>query len=137
MGDSVRLVIDGAEVQRILRGPEGPVFKHISRLADRVIDGAHLELASHNRTGNLSRSIVKRPTTGAAGVGMKVIALADYAYWVHEGNGPPGGRIYPTHHVYLRFVQIPFRPVFAKSVRATTGIPFLRRPFEAVMAGEH
>ena len=103
MPDAVRFVPDGAGFAAIMRGPNGPAARDLIRRGDMVIAGAKVMLAPHSRTGQLSKEIVKRfrsfePLT------MEVVAMAPYAFWVHEGNGPQGGRIYPTNGKFLRFI---------------------------------
>ena len=151
--ETVRLIIDGAAMAELLRGPEGPVAHHMIRIGDAVIAEARHNLEPHKRTGNLARSIVKRPTTGPHGIGMLVIAgvglKPPYAVWVHEGNGPPGSRIYPKHSKALAWVTSGARPtdkagwqaaraegraVVRPSVAASKPIPYLRDALTKVIA---
>ena len=130
---TVRLIIDGAEVQSVLRSPDGPVFRYLARQGDQVIADARPRI--HSKTGRLAASLVKRPTTGPNGLAMMVVAGAglnpSYALWVHEGNGPPGSRIFPKRHQFLKF-QSGGRVVFARSVRTSEPNPFLRDALQAI-----
>lgn len=160
----VRLVVDGAQMARLLRGPDGPVVHHLIRLADGTIALAR-DLINRRRryperaTHKLERTIVKRPTVGPEGPGMLVVAgiglKPGYAIWVHEGNGPPGGRIYPrplyrpdgTQRV-LAFVTAGERPtdaagwrgnpnaVIVRWVRTSRPNPFLRDALETIVGGD-
>lgn len=84
MGD-VRLVIDGAAIALMLRGPDGPIARHLIDKATIVQAGA--KARAPVKTGKLRDSIVKRfveefPT----GLGIRVVATAKYAVYVHEGT---------------------------------------------------
>jgi hypothetical protein len=106
MADSIKLVIDGVEMERVLRSHDGPVGLYLIKKADETIAVARKRIRENpNRrggyvpvlSGKLERTIVKRPYNGPEGFGMMVIAgiglKPPYAYWVHEGNGPAGSRI--------------------------------------------
>ena len=54
----------------------------------------------------------------------QIIANKYYASWVNDGNGPPGGRIYPRTAKALRF-RINGEIVFRKWVRASQPKPFM------------
>lgn len=154
---NVRLVIDGAEMAEVLRGPSGPVARHLIRLADETIVLARENINRRRRypgraTHRLERTIVKRPTMGPQGIGMVVVAgvglKPGYAVWVHEGNGPPGGRIYPKTKRFLAFVTSGERPtdpagwaqakadgraVIVPSVKTSRPNPFLRDALNRVV----
>lgn len=132
---AVRFVLDGAAMAQILRGPDGPVVRHLIRVGDATIAGARRRI--NNRSGRLSASLVKRITNGPNGPGVTVIAGAglnpSYAYWVHEGNGPPGTRIYPKGGV-LAFT-VGGTKVFARSVKVIENPnPYLRDALAEAMA---
>ena len=131
----VELIIDGAAVDELLRGPEGPIFRDFTRRGDNVIAGARAlitERRSHwtaeHQTGRLASSIVKRWYTGPDGLILEIVAGAGlepgYAIWVHEGNAPQGSRIYPKRAKHLVF-NGPNGLIFAKSVRASKPNRFL------------
>lgn len=116
---AVRLIIDGAEVAKMLRSPDGPVVKDMFRRGDLVIAAARHQIG---HDGPLASSLVKRFTMGPSGAGCLIIAgiglEPGYAYWVHEGNGPPGGRIFPTKGKFLVFT-IEGTTIFAPSVKTS------------------
>lgn len=101
-----RVVLDGAAIAQLLRGPEGPVFRHVTRAAEIVKDGARRRVpvwspapgepawsvarrTRARRPGTLRDSIVKRvvadPTNGFA---ILVGSEDKAALWVHEGTQP-------------------------------------------------
>lgn len=119
---AVKLVIDGAAMEEVLRGEDGPVGRYLIRKGDEVIAGARHYIDARRRypgrkTDKLSRSTVKRFTQTPTGLGMLVISgiglKPGYALWVHEGNGPQGGRIYPKKKNVLAFVTSGERPTSA------------------------
>ena len=139
MASEVRLVFDGAEMQRVLRSPEGPVGLYLIRKADEVIALAQKKVRDNpNRrgqavlSGKLERTIVKRPYDGPEGFGMMVIAgiglKPSYAYWVHEGNGPAGSMIFPKRASVLAWVTAGVRPSDAAGWRAAraSGVAIIR-----------
>ena len=153
----VKLIIDGAAMDALLRGDQGPVTNHLIRTGDKVIAGARAILAPHNKTTRLSRSIVKRFSQGDNGPTLTIVAGAglgdpNYAYWVHEGNGPQGGRIYPKTKKALAWVNDggtrPSTPaewraavqsgraVVARSVAVSKPIRYLTEPLAAVLGEE-
>ena len=156
MPDQVRLVVDGAAMAELLRGPDGPVMRALIRAGDDVIVGAVKYINGRRRypgaTHRLERSIVKRPTTSPSGVGITVAAgvglKPGYAIWVHEGNAPAGSRIVPKKAAHLAFVTSGARPtdtagwqtargagraVIVRSVAASRPNPFLRDSLHDVM----
>lgn len=149
-----RLVIDGAAMQELLRGPQGPVVRHLARVADAIIAAARGTLEPHRKTGRLAASLVKRwMLDDALGPIVVIVAgagLADpnYAWWVHEGNAPAGSRIYPKNKSVLAWVTSGERPksaagwkaarqagtaVLARSVKASQPVKYLTR--HAYLAG--
>ncbi|MDE1904834.1 MAG: hypothetical protein KGH75_00095 [Rhodospirillales bacterium] len=108
---AARLIIDGARMAELLRGPKGAVFSSLTRRGDMLIHLAQTQILTTKKTrddeARLEASIVKRMSESETGLVCTVIAGAglspNYAYWVHEGNGPPGGRIYATNHKFLVF----------------------------------
>jgi hypothetical protein len=126
----VKFIVDGAALDEVLRGPDGPVVRFLTQRADAAILGARAQLEPHKKSGRLARSIVKRFYETEQGVGVMVVAGAglkdpNYAYWVHEGNGPRGSRITPKKSAFLVF-EIDGRKIFVRSVRTSTPIPYLR-----------
>jgi hypothetical protein len=118
---AVRLIIDGTEMQQVLQGDEGVIMHYLIRLSDDIITRARINIKENkhrrhppNMTGTLARTIVKRPYKAGKQPGMMVVAGVglnpSYAYWVHEGNGPQGARIYPKRASHLAFVTSGARP---------------------------
>lgn len=150
MAGGIRLIIDGAEMHRLLQGAQGPVVGHLIRVGDGIIAAARQDLESHNKTEALSRSIVKRFVMTPAGPMLLIVAGAglrdpNYAWWVHEGNAPAGSRIFPKNKSVLAWVTSGERPtspegwraarqagtaVFARSVMASRPVKYLTRHME-------
>lgn len=143
-----RLIIDGQRMEELLRSPQGPVFRHLIRVGDKVIVVAKANIKEKTgRDGKLSRSIVKRNFEGPTGPGVAVIAGAglnpQYASYYHEGNGPEGSFIYPKKPggvlVFLGRAGAGGQlgpggaMIFAKKVRTYPGNPFLRKAMEEVV----
>lgn len=133
----VRFIIDGVEMEHVLRGSSGPVVRSLIRKGDAVINGARTYIRERKKTKQpgerLERSIVKRIGTLPTGPYVEVVAGAglgdpNYAYWVHEGNGPPGARIYPKKKRVLAWVIEGPRPTSAAEwqVARTTGNAVIR-----------
>lgn len=98
------LVLNPVALDAVLRGPGGPVAMMLVERASRVQDAAKAQItagkAMHGNDSSdaLALAIVKRwITTTDAGLGMLVgTDTVFYARWVHDGNGPEGGRIFPN-----------------------------------------
>lgn len=90
----MKLVIDGARMAQLLRGPTGPVTRHLIERATVVQAAAKAQ--APRRTGCLQDSIVKRVEETPLGVVVRIVAdtqgcsptRISYAYWVHEGTEP-------------------------------------------------
>ena len=84
-----RIVIDGAAVADVLRGPNGPVFKHLETRAVLFQLAARKQInTAAGRDTKLAATIVKRVEETAVGLSLHVIAQASYAYFYHEGTKP-------------------------------------------------
>ena len=138
----VRFITDGAAMQELLRGQGGPVFRDLQRRGDMLIGLAQDQILSRKRTyddeGRLEASIVKRFGETSAGLTCTVIAGAglnpSYAFWVHEGNGPEGGRIYPTKPKGVLVFEGPDgSQIFARSVRTSKPNRYLADNLPAVV----
>jgi hypothetical protein len=84
---NVKVIIDGARIETLLRSPAGAVGRFMLSRA------AVVRLAAINdcpkRTGYLSQTIVTRYEEGnEKGFTVRVVALAPYAAAVHEGAEP-------------------------------------------------
>lgn len=92
---------DSAAVARLLRGPDGPVFRHMVKQGDLVKDEAKRLVGvsrpirmtgPYHRPGTLKDRIVKRVVQAPGGdVAVQVGADVPYALYHHEGW--PGGVI--------------------------------------------
>jgi hypothetical protein len=132
---TVRLVLDGAEMHELLRGNDGPVVRHLIRVGDAVKADARRNIK--NRSGALGKTLVKRQTVGPTGApGIMVIAgiglKKGYAVWVHEGNGPPGGRIFPKKAANLVFMGREGHLISVPSVKTSRPNPYLRKALRVV-----
>jgi hypothetical protein len=140
----VKLVLDGAAMDELLKGRDGPVVRHMTQVMDRTIVAArtHIHrgfigpLMKGAGGATLENALLKRYSVTEAGPVGTVVAEKFYAYWVHEGNDPGGGRIYPKHSKVLVFVVQNGNFVFAKSVKASKPNPFLRKGLEEAMSSE-
>ena len=101
-----RVVIDGQALAQLLRGPDGPVFRQLTKAGDVVKDGAMRRApvwrpsagepdwsirrrTSERRPGTLRDSIVKRVVEGGPdGFAILVGSEDDVALFVHEGTEP-------------------------------------------------
>lgn len=118
--------VDGAEVARFARSPDGPVMRDLMRRAERVQIGARVIV--RKRTRALEKSIVKRPEPYAArGPQVSVGSSLYYALWEHEGTPPHVIR--PNRMKVLRFPGRGGAIVFARKVNhpGTNGSHFLTR----------
>lgn len=90
----MKLVIDGARMAAVLRGPAGPVTRHLIERATVVQMAAKTQ--APRRTGCLQDSIVKRVEETPLGMIVRIVAdttpcsptRTSYAYYVHEGTPP-------------------------------------------------
>lgn len=148
---SYRLVLDNTALDALLKGPTGAVVRHANVVGDRIIEVARTKItrrfvgpiASGAGGVTLGNTLVKRWTADAKGPSLQIVAMAPYAYWVHEGNksNRGDGRIWPTRSTntagtgppMLRFVGPGGGFIFAKSVRESTPNPFLREAMEEVV----
>jgi hypothetical protein len=88
------LVVDGARMAALLRGPTGPVTRHLIERATVVQMAAKAQ--APRRTGCLQDSIVKRVEETPLGTIVRIVAdttpcspeRISYAYYVHEGTPP-------------------------------------------------
>lgn len=102
---AVQVHVTGAAIQRLVTDRDGPVGRTLAIRGQLVQDAAkaQIEARTHN-SGLLKKSVVKRWATHGDDLAILVgVWTVPYALWVHDGNGPPGGRIFPTKSRVLRF----------------------------------
>lgn len=127
MGVKVTVTLNEAEIQRLLRSPDGDVVKAVKRVATATANIARGLAPVDN--GPLRASIrVSDVRTTAKEVKVWVYTPLEYGLYVHEGTGiygPKGQPIRPKRGQYLRFearnarTTAPGRGtiVYARSVR--------------------
>lgn len=107
----------------------GPVYNGLQRAGRKVVDEAkkNLTTAGLINTGRLRNSgSYKIVRAGTADITCIVEFDTEYATWVHDGNDPGGGYIYPRRATLLRFSPKGTSSfVFAPRVRAFPGDPYL------------
>ena|SRR5271166_1323162 len=104
---------------------------NINRLVSELPLAINMSLAEGALEGTaLAREHTKgalREATQFSYVGpghYQILSNKFYAKWYEYGNGPPGGRIYPTTAKALCF-QMNGETIFAKSVRASGPHPYM------------
>lgn len=93
--NTVRLIMDGAAMARMTKGPGGLVWNHLERKAKRVQAAARVQAPV--RTGCLRASILPRPVEEVpGGLGIRIVSdttpcspsRTSYSLFVHEGTQP-------------------------------------------------
>jgi hypothetical protein len=137
MPAEVKLVVDGAAIEALRAPPNGMIFNYMVKTGDRIIAVASSKVRRHTYGPggtSLADSIVKRFVETDAGLSVIIAAMKPYAYWVHEGNGPPGGRIYPKKPGgVLAFNPTGGATIFRKWVRTSKPNRFLKEAMEEVI----
>lgn len=153
---AISLILDGAEIDQVLHGQDGPVLRHLIRQGDMIIPEARRNIHRvTDRETRLEDTIVKRFSQTPQGPVMTIVAGGrsvgvDYAFWYHEGNDQDGDRIYPkkpggvlawvtsgdrpTDAEGWKEARASGRAVIVKSVAAFKGNPFLRDAMVTVLA---
>lgn len=85
------LVIDNANLEKLLRGPSGPVHRDTIRRVERYQLAVRRTLSNHSKTGCLEKSVLKRILPDGT-----IIVISDtapcspdhksYSLFVHEGT---------------------------------------------------
>jgi hypothetical protein len=92
---TVRLVLDGAQMAKLTRGPGGLVWNYLERRGQVFKTKARADAPI--RTGCLRASILLRPAIeGPTGLTLRVVSdttpcspsRTAYSYFVHEGTAP-------------------------------------------------
>jgi hypothetical protein len=112
------VVLNTAEINEVLSGPNGPVTRDLLRRALNVERKAkRLAKANHGRLrGSITHQLVQTTSYGHSVTGVRVGTNVVYALWVHQGTGvygPHHSRIRPIHAPVLRFTwhgKVMFRP---------------------------
>jgi bacteriophage HK97-gp10 putative tail-component len=128
-----RVVLNDAEIDRLLYGPSGPVVREVRKVSGRVqsVARANAPKDSGAMAGSIGVSVAadrsRQRVNGRIGTRVK------YALYQERGTGiyPPGGRggpIRPRRAKRLRFIPKGGTDfVFAKQVRGTPATHFLVR----------
>lgn len=129
----IRTTVDRRVLNRILRGPDGPVVR--KTVADAVLVVAEARRRAPADTGRLRASINYNLRRTAAGLKVDIGTRVAYGRWVHAGTGiygPRRRRITP-----VRARALVFRPkggplVFARSVAGMRPRRYLVEALKAV-----
>jgi hypothetical protein len=84
--ETINLVTDGAVMAEMLRGRSGAVNLFMTTRADIVKRAAVIQC--NKKTGKLSQSIVKRPSSIGGEISYTIGAYQPYAIYVHNGTKP-------------------------------------------------
>lgn len=122
MADPVKLIIDGAKVEELLRSPAGPVAINLIGRATRFQAAARVTLAPHRQTGCLEDGVVKRLEESGDGIAVRVMTdtvpcsptRTAYGLYVHDGTDPHDIR--PTKPGGVLAFQVGGETVFARAV---------------------
>lgn len=114
------LVLNPAELERVLRSKDGAVGRSLVQKATRLVSGAKRRCPVDE--GRLRDSI--RYEIGKDGKGLFARCGTDveYAAAVHDGHGP----IEPVNASVLHFFTKDGTEIFTLYVAPTAGVPFLK-----------
>lgn len=130
-----RVRLNQAELDRLLRGRQGPVVQHVEILTRRTLNQAKRNARVDE--GTLRSTLYHTITPSTGEVRGRVASPLDYAWYVHDGTGvygPRGRPIRPVHAKVLRFELKGGRGVvYARSVKGIKGDKFLLRALESVV----
>lgn len=117
------VVLDPAAIAKVLKSPDGDLYRYMFRVGDAVVTKAKAEVGVD--TGNLREHIVKRMVQFPSGTGVVVVADVAYAIWHHEGSRAVVGKlmVWTTKDGFT---------VFATRRRAIPPNRFLVRALEGV-----
>jgi hypothetical protein len=127
----MRVNLDDAEIERLLRSPEGPVAKDLLRRGAKV-ESAAIRLCPRD-TGRLAGSIDHELDRDERGLVVRVGSNIEYSRHVEEGTGlygPFKQRIVPTTKQALAFT-VGGRRVVVASIAGARAQPFLRPALKA------
>lgn len=124
------MVINKAELRRIVRSPAGPIVSELMADARKVQARARRNV--NRNTGQLAASIDVALSFEGNHIVVRIGSDKEYAQYIHEGTGlfgPKRAWIYPVHKKFLKFESKgTFGPVRAGQGRAGRGgIVFARR----------
>lgn len=114
--------LDAKAIQSIMTSAQGPVFRHMMTVGDKVKDGARRQVGVSRPAERMTRAggsqhlrdaIVKRPVAGRAGPEVRIVAPLPHAVYHHEGT--PAHIIRPRRARMLRFT-VGGQVVFARQV---------------------
>jgi hypothetical protein len=132
--------LNQAELERLLRSPNGAVARDLLRRGLRVETQAKINLGGVDGpkrvdTGRLRASVATQLITLHGWPAVRVGTNVSYAIYVHEGTGiygPRGAPIRPVNARVLRFVpRGQTQPVYAHQVRGMQPNHFLTNALRA------
>jgi phage gpG-like protein len=142
-----RVVLNGAEISKLLRSEQGPVAKDMLQRGNRIANKAR-RLCPVDQ-GRLRASITRELSIENGEVVVRVGTNVEYAIYVHEGTGlygPENKMIVPVNKKALRWQKVEktksgkrrkYRGgktagyVFSKRSQGFKGTPFLRDAIDA------
>lgn len=130
----MRVRLDQASINELLRGPSGPVVKQVGTYSRQVANVAKQNVGVD--TGRLRSSIQHTVEVRGTKVVGRVGSLVDYARYHHDGTGiygPAGRPITPRNGQFLVFPGKGGGMVFAKQVQGSRPNPFLVLALEEVV----
>lgn len=130
----MRVRLNQARIQELLRSSSGPVAREVNSYARRVANSAKQKVGVDS--GRLRSSISHTLNIDGARVVGRVGSLVDYALYHHDGTGiygPTGRPITPRNGQFLVFPGKGGGMVFAKQVRGSRPNPFLVLALEEVV----
>lgn len=122
----MRVHLNQARIQELLRSSSGPVAREVNSYARRVANRAKQKVGVDS--GRLRSSINHTLNIDGARIVGRVGSLVDYARYHHDGTGiygPTGRPITPRNGKFLVFPGKGGGTVFARQVRGSPPNPFL------------
>lgn len=121
-----RLVLNPAQIQAALTGPQGPTARDLVRRGQRVVDQARVNASGRPGpnvdTGRLRSSIHWRLVSGANGIFIEVGTTVSYARGLEFGNPPHVIRPRTRQALYWRGAR---HPVARVNHPGNRPLPFL------------
>ncbi|MFF3665472.1 hypothetical protein [Microtetraspora malaysiensis] len=129
-----------AQLDQLLRSPQGPVVHHVDVLTRKVLNKA--KRLARVDSGNLRDTLYKKVTPSSSEVRGRVASPLQYAIYLHEGTGIYGPKKRPIVPVRARALRFTVKKprggrrgggnvVFAASVKGVKPDKFLVRALKA------